>query len=371
MFNGRLKRQLATATLENDRLRSEVADLSRRLSEKEASVVREAAPNFVLEAWQTVAVSLARYGESLSSSQQSLGQLAQGLKEEKRSVAEVRKTSNSAQSIFDCLVQEIGVFRSMANDAQAEVGGLADNASRISGIVQLIKEIADQTNLLALNAAIEAARAGEAGRGFAVVADEVRKLAERTTSATAEITGLVRAIDANSRQAGEAMNELAGKTGNFGSEGTEINDNLCMVFDQLRRMENSTAQMSLATFIELSKVDHLVFKFGIYQVLIGVSDKKADAFAAHNACRLGKWYFEGEGKQCFAMLDGYVALDDPHKRVHRHGKAAVDAYYAQDSAVLQRELEAMEAASMEVVACLCRMDADGKKRTETILCIGE
>jgi len=371
MFSGKVKRQLADEVAENDRLRAEVADLKHRLAEKEKAAAEEAVPNFTVEAWHLVAASLVRYSESLSSSQQSIAALAQALKEEKRSVAEVRKTSTSAQSIFDDLVQEIGTFRTMADDAQSEVQGLAGNASKISGIVQLIKEIADQTNLLALNAAIEAARAGEAGRGFAVVADEVRKLAERTTSATGEITGLVRAIDGNSRQAGLAMNELAGQTGNFGSEGTAINQNLSMVFEQLRHMEGATAQMSLATFTELAKVDHLVWKFGIYQVLIGISDKQADDFATHTACRLGKWYFEGEGKQCFAQFDGYTALNEPHKRVHQHGKAAVEAYYARNSFALQRELEAMEAASMDVVNSLSRMEADGRRRVESLMCIGE
>ncbi|MBS0356489.1 MAG: HAMP domain-containing protein [Proteobacteria bacterium] len=114
----------------------------------------------------------------------------------------VRRTIDDINRISEVVQRTAGI-----------VGGLGERSTQISAIVGTIKEIADQTNLLALNAAIEAARAGEQGRGFAVVADEVRKLAERTGQSTQEIAAMVKAIQDSTRDAVQAMEEGVGRVG--------------------------------------------------------------------------------------------------------------------------------------------------------------
>lgn len=148
-------------------------------------------------------------------------QVATAMEEMSASVHEVSENSNRAAEasrqaaetarqggvlVDNSLVQMRAIAGSVSATAQ-KVEQLGQSSDKIGRIIGVIDDIADQTNLLALNAAIEAARAGEQGRGFAVVADEVRKLAERTTSATKEVAQMVQSIQGGTKTAVAAMHD--------------------------------------------------------------------------------------------------------------------------------------------------------------------
>ena len=125
----------------------------------------------------------------------SVDHISQSAKETEANASNATELANQGEEMVRKASTEIRRAAAQVNDATGLIGGLVERSREIGGIARVIKEIADQTNLLALNAAIEAARAGEQGRGFAVVADEVRKLAERTSQATDQITGMIHAIN--------------------------------------------------------------------------------------------------------------------------------------------------------------------------------
>lgn len=120
-------------------------------------------------------------------------------------------TAKEGGKVIEETIEGMNSIAEVVSHSASTVQNLANSSSQIGEIVQVIEDIADQTNLLALNAAIEAARAGEQGRGFAVVADEVRKLAERTTKATKEITIMIKTIQNETEKAITSMSDGTSK----------------------------------------------------------------------------------------------------------------------------------------------------------------
>ena len=223
--------------------------------------------------------SLAAAGDEISATakQQSHGaelqrdrtnQVASAMQEMAATVMEVSENSNSAAAasqkaaaaahqggkVVEETLSRMHAIAGSVGETAKKVEELGKQSDQIGKIIGVIDDIADQTNLLALNAAIEAARAGEQGRGFAVVADEVRKLAERTSSATKEITGMIRSIQAETNSAVIAMQsgtkeveQGVGLTSQAGSSLLEIIKLSEQVGEMVMHIATASTQQSAST----------------------------------------------------------------------------------------------------------------------------
>ncbi len=263
--------------------------------------------------------------------------------------------SDGSRQAFEKITGNLREMFERISEASSSVSGLNQQASQIGGIVQLIKEIADQTNLLALNAAIEAARAGEQGRGFAVVADEVRKLAERTAKATTEISDLVGEIQGGTSQTKTIMEQGAEDARRFSEDSEQATVGMGRLFDLSQKLEQSIVNASVLSDAELANLEEINLKFAVYQVFMGTADIQPEDLPDATQCPLGKWYYDGDGIEKFSSKPGYREMDTPHKAVHENARKAVKLYHAGDLRGAIEAAMAMETANLTVMSHMGRM----------------
>jgi hypothetical protein len=342
---------------ENEGLKQQLLSLQTILQEKENNEARESELN------QLMGYQNENHKFCLTDIQVNLVEAVAAAKHTLSSVSSVQQRFDELFACISQMMDKLNFLETASNDSSTSVATMSSRADEISSILALIQGIAEQTNLLALNAAIEAARAGEQGRGFAVVADEVRGLADKTQSAITETNNVILAMQNNVSSVASDTEALKTTVNDINEASLEFQSSVTNINGEVKSYFNDVSIMADSVFMSLAKLDHVIWKTNTY--LSMNQGEQAFDFVDHHNCRLGKWYYQGEGKEFFSKASSYKHLEQPHSEVHNGTKAVFDliGYQPFDYIALRKAFTSIEENSLKVFESLDQIKNETLRQT--------
>ncbi|MBE1554037.1 methyl-accepting chemotaxis protein [Sporosarcina limicola] len=333
------------------------------------------------------------------------------------STDEAVQTAVKSKEVINDALENIEQVGQVFEDVAKQIRYLNEEIVQTHQVVEVIRKITDQTNLLALNASIEAARAGVHGKGFAIVASEVRKLAEHTRKQTKQISGNMNSLQQVSKHVTEQMESTRLLVEQSVKGAVLADQELEAITTKMQEINNSTAQIAAMTkeqtsavieiaernsfildlgtnsqeiakktgeiiftlskkldeyrlsflqtniqltdkdIIRVAKTDHLLWKWKIYNILIGVETLESDQIISYKECRLGKWYYGMTDLQ-IKNKKVYTMLEAPHMKVHEFARQAVMHYNTGHIEAAQETFKLLQGASNTVIHLLNQLESE-------------